>query len=186
MSISRTCIMESCLELLNEQGISGLSMRKIADKLQIAAPSLYFHVKDKQELCALISEHISDSILKQISPEDTLFTICNIARTEYRKVKDAPQIFVLTCPETPQRVALINLIFQKLRLLGVPEEYLATSGNLLHNYILSFVTDEQLWAHQEGEAPLSQDASQIVDLDRQFAFGLHVIAAGLEANQAFR
>ena len=186
MSISRTCIMESCLELLNEQGISGLSMRKIADKLQIAAPSLYFHVKDKQELCALISEHISDSILKQLSPEDSLFTICDIVRTEYRSVKDAPQVFVLAPPVTPQRVALIHLFFQKLRLLGVPEEYLATSGNLLHNYILSFVTDEQLWAQQETEAPLFPDAPQTVDLDRQFAFGLHVIVAGLEANQAFR
>lgn len=39
-------------ELLREKGIEGLSMRAIADRLHIKAPSLYKHVADKEEIIA--------------------------------------------------------------------------------------------------------------------------------------
>src|SRR5829696_5249905 len=44
-------------ELLEAEGPAGLSMRRIADRLGIRAPSLYKHVRDKGELeAALISD----------------------------------------------------------------------------------------------------------------------------------
>jgi AcrR family transcriptional regulator len=39
-------------ELLREKGISGLSMRAMADRLHIKAPSLYKHIADKEEIIA--------------------------------------------------------------------------------------------------------------------------------------
>ena len=39
-------------ELLREKGISGLSMRAMADRLHIKAPSLYKHITDKEEIIA--------------------------------------------------------------------------------------------------------------------------------------
>ena len=43
--------------LLEEEGLEALSMRRLADRLGIRAPSLYKHFADKQELeAALISE----------------------------------------------------------------------------------------------------------------------------------
>lgn len=39
-------------ELLKEKGIAGLSMRALADRLHIKAPSLYKHVADKEEIIA--------------------------------------------------------------------------------------------------------------------------------------
>ncbi len=39
-------------ELLKEKGVAGLSMRALADRLHIKAPSLYKHVVDKDEIIA--------------------------------------------------------------------------------------------------------------------------------------
>jgi len=39
-------------ELLKEKGIAGLSMRALADRLHIKAPSLYKHISDKDEIIA--------------------------------------------------------------------------------------------------------------------------------------
>lgn len=39
-------------ELLKEKGVAGLSMRTLADRLHIKAPSLYKHIADKDEIVA--------------------------------------------------------------------------------------------------------------------------------------
>lgn len=49
-------IRQSAYELLNEKGLQGLSMRALADRLHIKAPSLYKHVKDRDEIIADLQE----------------------------------------------------------------------------------------------------------------------------------
>lgn len=49
-ALSRTLVLETALNILNEQGLAGLSMRKLAATLHVEAMSLYNHVKDKQDL----------------------------------------------------------------------------------------------------------------------------------------
>src|SRR5688500_4086034 len=50
MSLDRAAIVEAALELLDEVGIDGLSTRRLADKLGIRGPSLYWHFKSKRDL----------------------------------------------------------------------------------------------------------------------------------------
>jgi len=47
-------IVEVALDLLSEEGPEGLSMRRLADRLGIQAPSIYKHLPDKQALEAAI------------------------------------------------------------------------------------------------------------------------------------
>lgn len=47
-------IVDSALELLEEEGPEGLSMRRLAERLGIRAPSIYKHLPDKQALEAAI------------------------------------------------------------------------------------------------------------------------------------
>ena len=50
-------IVQAARELLEAEGLDGLSMRRLADRLGIRAPSLYKHFADKQALeAALISD----------------------------------------------------------------------------------------------------------------------------------
>jgi AcrR family transcriptional regulator len=43
-------IVDAARELLEEEGLDGLSMRRLADRLGIRAPSIYKHLPDKQAL----------------------------------------------------------------------------------------------------------------------------------------
>jgi AcrR family transcriptional regulator len=54
-------IITAARELLEQEGRDGLSMRRIADRLGIRAPSLYEHIPNKESLeAALISEGFAE------------------------------------------------------------------------------------------------------------------------------
>ena len=181
MNISISRIIKASICILNEEGIGSLTMRKIAAKLNIAAPSLYFHVKDKLELYGFITEYICEVILRQISPKNTLQEICFILRKEYKAVHDSPQLFIKSPPSTKDRITLINIFLAKLRKSGVAGKHLTAAANLLNNYILSFVIDEETWDNKEKgivDIPFKLDTH---NADKQFKFGLQVILKGLRS-----
>lgn len=57
-ALDQAQIVQAALVLLDEVGFDGLTMRSLADKLGIKAASLYWHVRDKQELMGLLAEEI--------------------------------------------------------------------------------------------------------------------------------
>lgn len=57
----RAEIVRAARELLEEEGEAALTMRRLADRLGIRAPSLYKHIPDKAELeVALVSEGLQE------------------------------------------------------------------------------------------------------------------------------
>ncbi|WP_240414593.1 TetR/AcrR family transcriptional regulator [Paenibacillus periandrae] len=52
--LDRIRILETALKLLDEIGLKELSMRKIAEKLQVKTASLYYHVEDKEQFPNMI------------------------------------------------------------------------------------------------------------------------------------
>ena len=55
-------MVEAALDLINEDGLDALSMRALADRLEVKAASLYWHVRDRRELLELLAESIVESI----------------------------------------------------------------------------------------------------------------------------
>lgn len=50
MALDRETVVRTALRVLDEGGLDGLTLRKIAAKLGVQAPALYWHFKNKQEL----------------------------------------------------------------------------------------------------------------------------------------
>src|SRR5581483_9324166 len=50
MKINAEVIANTALRLLDEVGLDGLTMRLVATELGVQAPTLYWHVKNKQHL----------------------------------------------------------------------------------------------------------------------------------------
>ncbi|GAA3687014.1 tetracycline resistance transcriptional repressor TetR(A) [Nonomuraea antimicrobica] len=48
--LARDTVVRAALELLDEVGLEGLSMRRLAARLGVQNPALYWHFRDKQEL----------------------------------------------------------------------------------------------------------------------------------------
>ncbi|CAB5694764.1 Tetracycline repressor protein class D [Delftia tsuruhatensis] len=56
--LSRDTVLRAALDLLNEVGIDALSTRRLAERLGVQSPTLYWHFKNKAELLAAMNEAI--------------------------------------------------------------------------------------------------------------------------------
>ncbi len=63
MAVSRNEIVAAGIALLDETGLEGLTLRRLAERLGIRAPTLYWHVKDKRELLDLMVGAIMNEAL---------------------------------------------------------------------------------------------------------------------------
>ena len=66
--LTRERIVHEAIDLLNESGIDAVSLRRIAQRLGVSAPSLARHVGDKGELLALLARTVFDQALDLIPP----------------------------------------------------------------------------------------------------------------------
>lgn len=65
--IKKESILESARNVLSQQGINKLSLRKIAAETGCAAPSIYYYFRNKQEIVASLWEDIAPDLLQQLS-----------------------------------------------------------------------------------------------------------------------
>jgi len=61
-SLDRKKICEKAIELIESDGLENLSMRKLAEKLNVKGASLYNHITNKSELYDLIQEFLYSQI----------------------------------------------------------------------------------------------------------------------------
>src|SRR5215831_19159923 len=55
-------VVRAALVLLDDVGLDELTMRRLAERLDVKAASLYRHVRNKEELLALLGDEISAEI----------------------------------------------------------------------------------------------------------------------------
>ncbi len=60
--LSRSRLVAEALGLVQEGGLEALSMRGLADRLNVKAASLYWHVRDRRELLELLAESILETV----------------------------------------------------------------------------------------------------------------------------
>ncbi|MEU0492671.1 TetR family transcriptional regulator [Nocardiopsis sp. NPDC006139] len=60
--LSREAIRRAALALIDRDGLDGLSMRKLAEELDVRAASLYSHYRTKEELLTAIAEEVTRDI----------------------------------------------------------------------------------------------------------------------------
>lgn len=58
--ISVSAIADAALAVIRRDGVDGLTMRSVAERLKVRAPSLYHHVHNKDELLDLVARNAFD------------------------------------------------------------------------------------------------------------------------------
>lgn len=61
-------IIQAAIELLDEKGYNDLSLRDIAKKLDVKAPAIYWHFKNKALLIDYIAEYLLQQTLSELQP----------------------------------------------------------------------------------------------------------------------
>lgn len=58
MPTTRDDVVRAALEVLDDEGLPGLTLRAVAARLGVSAPTLYWHVRDKRHLLDLVAEQV--------------------------------------------------------------------------------------------------------------------------------
>src|SRR4051794_24326533 len=56
--LTRDDVVRAAVEVLDDEGLPGLTLRAVATRLGVSAPTLYWHVKDKRHLLDLVAEQV--------------------------------------------------------------------------------------------------------------------------------
>jgi AcrR family transcriptional regulator len=206
-------IVAAAIEVLDEAGVVGLSMRRVADRLGTGAASLYAHVSGKDELLELVFDELVGQVpLPEPDPRIWREQVRQMAR-DLRAVlmshRDAALAGLGRIPTTPKTLAAAETLAATLRAGGLSDRAIGLGLDQLTLYVSADAFEEGLMEHG-GMTPedveryfedvhafytrLPADrfpvlASVVDDVtgpdgDERFEFGLDVLIAGLEAVSA--
>jgi AcrR family transcriptional regulator len=149
--LSRDRILAAALELVDEQGIDALSMRKLGQSLGYEAMSLYNHVANKDDLL----DGILDLVLAEMEPPEAdggLPGIRAAALSAHEALKRHPWAAnMLMAPSRirPARIQYMEALLAALRGAGLSAETTYHAYHVLDAHIVGF----SLWVLTHGKMP---------------------------------
>jgi len=118
--ISRDRVVEVAINLLDNEGIPGLSLDRIAAELGVRGPSLYHYYADKSAILDDVAAHILGTIVVDRKFEDVEDWLVGICLELYRRVSAHPNVTYLLLEHLPPSAVISGF--------GLGARLVATSG----------------------------------------------------------
>jgi TetR/AcrR family transcriptional regulator, tetracycline repressor protein len=163
-------IVRAALVLLDELGLDELTMRRLADRLGVKAASLYRHVRNKEELLALLGDEISSEIPLPRSTGTWQQQLSEAAWNVRRGLlahRDAARVLASTPPAGPRRLRHIEAVLRILRLTGLNDRDAARAAYHLNNFVTEFAADEGRFATFAAQPGMTR-RKVLAEVRRQF------------------
>jgi len=136
----------TAIRLLDDEGLSALSMRRIADQLSTGAASLYWHVGSKDGLLDLVfDEIIGELTIPHPDPPRWREQIKDVARAQRAISLRHPyvvQISIGRIPLGPNALRYSERTLAILRAGGLPPRLAVQGSHLLISTVNGFTLDE--------------------------------------------
>jgi TetR/AcrR family tetracycline transcriptional repressor len=119
--LSRARLVSQALALVQEEGLDALSMRRLADRLNVKAASLYWHVRDRRELVELLADSILATVLATHRPSAWRKAVLDASLVLSRRIadqKDADRI-LLEVPDALERSSTYGDLKLQLQRAGL-------------------------------------------------------------------
>lgn len=206
--LDRKRVADTALKLLNEVGLDGLSLRTIARELDVKAPALYWHFKDKQ---ALLDEMATEMYRRMVAgsaldPADTwqerLLKSNRGLRAALLAYRDGAKVFSGSRFTGVDHAREMEENLRLFTAAGFTLAQTVRANSTAYSYTIGFVTEEQgvqplPGRRREGydveerarllaDFPLAAAAGAEIfeGYDRHFEEGLALVVAGIETRYA--
>ena len=205
--LTREAIVDAALALLDREGLSGLSMRKLAQELGAGAASLYWHVGNKEELLGLLLDRIvGETEVPEADPgtwQEQMKEMAREARRLLQRHRDAAQISMGRIPAGPHSMPVLERNLAVLVEAGLPPRVIAYAVDMFALYVGGFAFEESLRVPPLGDESASTEqlseyfrslpperfpslvalADDLTagDADERFEFAIELLVRGLEA-----
>lgn len=157
--ISEDTILEASWELLEEEGIEKFSLRRLANRMGIRAPSLYWYFKSKQNLYQRLANQVSRVILDEFHSEgdwkEQLTGLAVTIRDVLSRYPCSTQLMMLTLPLEPDSVRFTNRMLLCMESAKLEQEQKLQAVLTLVNYVFYFVLDND--QHQRTFSAVLKD-----------------------------
>lgn len=204
-AIARDNIVDAAFKLLDEAGMEGVTLRKVACSLGIRAPSLYWHFKSKQALVDAMADAMIVDVARHIPDgqpwRQTLLQIAREFRVAFKTRRDGARVYAGTFIATENVLRVGEASIAALTAAGAPACFAATTAMDLVYYTMGFVIEEQSWpgdgsmealgeafmALAEQRFPHCWQAREVwrqVDFDTRFEQGVGLMLDGIEQRLA--
>ncbi|GAA3934783.1 TetR/AcrR family transcriptional regulator [Actinoplanes auranticolor] len=157
--LSRERIVAAAATLLDEHGADGLTMRRLAQQLDVTPTALYWHVKTKDDVLDLALDHIfGDVPIPAVTADwrDDARALIRHWRTAMLRHPWAPALIGRPMLG-PNVLARTEFLQSALSRGGLADLELAVTTRLLANYVIGAALTEATWrgtadARAQGEA----------------------------------
>ena len=174
VQITREAILEAAQRVLERDGLDAFSMHRVAQELGTGAASLYWHVRDKDELLQLLSERFAEEIeLPEPDParwQAQLKDVGRQLRASWQRHRDSARISLGRLPSGPTLARFSEWVYALLEPAGIPDRQIAYLADLFSLYVGAFAFEESLpLASPTGE---ELPPEQIVGMLRDYLLSL--------------
>jgi TetR/AcrR family tetracycline transcriptional repressor len=203
MALAREQIIDVALELLDEGGIENVTTRRIAERLKVQQPALYWHFRNKQELFDAVSARMMATGHTRRTPkrgETWQKFVAENARSFRRALlahRDGARIHAGTKP-VPADIAALETQLDIYVRAGFTSKTALEAGIAIGRYVIGCVLEEQADADRRFDPrdfieefaayprlyETLKDHLSVSDKEGDeiaFEAGLQMIIAGLEA-----
>lgn len=157
--LSEDKILEASWELLGEESIEKFSLRRLADRLGIQAPSLYWYFKSKQNLYLRLANRVSGIIMEEFHSEgdwkEQLTGFAVTVRSVLSRYPCSTQLMMLTLPLEPDMIRFTNRMLQCMESTPLEPEQKLQAALTLVNFVFYFVLDND--QHQRTSSAIHKD-----------------------------
>jgi TetR/AcrR family transcriptional regulator, tetracycline repressor protein len=205
MKINRDMVTRAGLNLLNEDGLEQLTLRRLATELNVQAATIYWHFKNKEELLDEMATTVLADGAKNLIPRRNLAdwkvwasTFGHGLRKTLLAYRDGARMVGGTRLTNTDHLKTTEKIGAQIVASGFPLRAAVVLLSTIYNYTLSFVTEEQVVFPTPGERsprysikdrnarldpavfPFHRQASSILfdRYDRRYREGLDLILQG--------
>jgi TetR/AcrR family tetracycline transcriptional repressor len=203
MALDRQTVVRTALRVLDEVGLDGLTLRKIATELNVQAPALYWHFKNKQELLDDMATTLLVDSIDTFSPDESDWVVFaerygRGLRGMLLSHRDGAKMFSGTYLTDSSVYASMERSIKILTSAGFSPRDAVRALNTIYCYTIGFVIEEQAVFVKPGvrderytqgsreeragaDLPLVRSTSEeVVDnFEDRFEYGLQVIIRGL-------
>src|SRR5215831_16089586 len=170
-TLDQAQVVRAALALLDEVGLDALTMRRLAERLNVKAASLYRHVKNKEELLALLGDEMTAEIPLPRGTGTWQERLAESAWNVRRGLlahRDAARVLASTPPAGPRRLRHVEALLRILRAAGLKEQDAARAAYHFNNLVTEFAADEGRFASYAAAVPGSSRRKILAEVRRQF------------------
>lgn len=214
MKLDARTIATAALPLLDDGGVDGLTMRRVAGALGVQAPALYWHVKNKRELLDAMARVLFVNAVDGVEAprrgtdwQDWLAELAGRLRASLLRYRDGARVLAGTNVSDESMWRVTELTLRTLEDAGFSARDVTRVFPILLHYTIGFVIEEQAQTgadypdgnpYQPDQIRQSVDAERypltsrmVVDVfasdpDAEFEHGLRVILAGVRTTYDIR